>query len=192
MEVTIDYKRPAKSYDAEAEKAKELYDKGLMNKRIAEELGCSPAKVTKLLNWWFEAHGVPKPDPRTRRGELCKKHSPPLYQQIADQAALLWNEGVAIIEIARRLGHDKATVRKAVAHWHRARGLPEPTARTRRERLMDRVKALFDEGHEIQMIAATVGHGRGCIRKMIKQWHERRDLQAPDGRSLHAVERRVR
>ncbi len=192
IEVTIDFKRPAKSYDAEAEKAKELYDKGLMNKQIAAELGCSPGKVTKLLDWWFEAHDVPKPDPRTRCAELRKKYSSPIYQQIADQAALLWNEGVAIGEITRRLKHDKNTVHKAVAHWHRANGLPEPTARTRRERLMDRVKALFDEGHEIQAIATTVGHGRVFIRKLIKEWHERRGLEAPDGRSLRAVKNRAR
>ena len=192
IEVSIDFKRPAKSYDTEAEKAKELYDKGLMNKQIAEELGCSPAKVTKLLDWWFEAHGVPKPNSYARCAELRKKQASALYQQIADQAALLWNEGSAVEEIARQIGHDKNTIRKALTHWHRAHGLPQPTARTRRERLMDRVKALLDEGHEIQGIAATVGRTRGCIRKMIKQWHERRGLEAPDGRSLRAVQGRAR
>ena len=68
-EIVIDFRDPPPSL-AKVERAKGLYDQGLMNKEIAEQLQCSPGTVTKLIDYWFDWHGQVKPDSRTRAAAL--------------------------------------------------------------------------------------------------------------------------
>ena len=65
IEVVIDYREPPE-FIALSEKAKAMYDNGMMNARIAKELGCARNYVTKLLKYWFESRGLVMPDGRPR------------------------------------------------------------------------------------------------------------------------------
>lgn len=140
VEVAVDYQRPA-TYENEAERAWSLYQEGHMNAEIALELGCSRAKITKLIKHAAEKRGETLEDVRSRRSKLAKKHlETPLYQQIADRAVGLWNRSELLIdEIATQLNVDRNTITHAVAYWHTSRGLPVPDGRTRRKRLAVKV-----------------------------------------------------
>ena len=183
IEVVIDYRHPV-AYEAEAERAKVLYDQGLMNKQIAQELGCCPAKVTNLLDYAFEKRGGKRPDGRKRRATLKKKQmTTAKYQESADEAKRLWEKGLSAVEIGRRIGCSDTTAWKAIAHWHRVRGLPIPNAKTRRERIMNRAKQLYDAGWEIKEIAAELGYTSRGMKLLLERWFEAHGQEMPDGRS---------
>ena len=76
------------------------------------------------------------PTGRVRRETLPAKHLvPPKYQAVAEEAMRFWREGLPIQEIAQNVGCDKATISKAIRHWHVSQNLPVPDGRTRRVRL---------------------------------------------------------
>ena len=110
VEVTIDYREPPEII-ALSEKAKALYDTGMMNAQIAKELGCARSRVTKLLKYWFESRGLVMPDGRGRRASLKQKHmEPPLYQQIADEVMVMYRQEKLLQDIADTLKVDRNTV----------------------------------------------------------------------------------
>ena len=119
-----------------ADLAKSLYDQGLMNAEIAQRLSVCRSMVTKLLQHWFTTHGDVMPDGRGRRSTLERKHlEPPRYQQLAEQAKLLADEGLLLQELAERLKCDIATVTKALRYWHDQHGSVALDGRTRRKTL---------------------------------------------------------
>jgi transposase-like protein len=59
-----------------ADEAKALLDQGLLVEQIAEALGCHPDTVKAALRHWFDRHGQPMPDLRTRRKSLAIKNRP--------------------------------------------------------------------------------------------------------------------
>ncbi len=119
-----------------SERAKELYDQGLMNAQIAKALGRARSYVTKLLKHWFESRGRTMPDGRSRRAKLKQKHvEPPLYERIADDAMALYKRKRLLQDIADALHVDRNTVTAAIRWWHEARDLPVPDGRTRRKDL---------------------------------------------------------
>ena len=135
VEVSIDYREPPE-FVVLSEKAKTLYDTGIMNAHIARELGFARSYVTKLLKYWFESRGLVMPDGRSRRANLDQKHvEPPLYQQIADEVMALYQREMLLQDIAETLGVDRNTVTAAIRWWHEVRGLPVPDGRTRRKSL---------------------------------------------------------
>ena len=139
VDVVIDYKAIA-SMDEYSNRAKELYDQGLLHKQIAAKIGCARNWVTELLRHWFESRRMPVPDGRSRRATLTQKQSEtPLFDQLADEATNLWNQGLSELQIAEQLGCSPPTVVRAVARWHEARGLPVPTWEGRRQQLIDRM-----------------------------------------------------
>ena len=134
-EIVIDFVEPDQLAE-KADWAKDLEDQGLWKAEIADILGCSRSNVTKLLKHWYESRGLEKPDGRTRRGQLERKHlEPPLFQVISDDAKQLADEGLDFGKIAEQLGVDRNTVTKSLAYWHESRGLPVPDGRTRRKSL---------------------------------------------------------
>lgn len=144
-EILIDFVAP-NLLDEDAEKAKQLYDQGLMNLDIAKQLGCSKSQVTKLIKHWFTSRGQQMPDGRGRRATLKRKHSePPLYQRISEQVKSLCDEGLLLGDIASTLQCDIGTVRSAMAFWHESRGLQTPDGRTRRKTLIRKVSKPFSE-----------------------------------------------
>jgi transposase len=139
VEVELDVKSPP-SFDEEADQAWELYQQNMLGKQIAVRLGCSQAKVSKLLKYASEKHGVPLEDGRQRRKRLAAKQmAPPKYVAIADAVKANLDSGMLIQEIADTMNVNKATVRKASEHWHESRGLTTPDGRTRRKSLVRKV-----------------------------------------------------
>jgi DNA-binding CsgD family transcriptional regulator len=138
-EFVIDF-REIPEIECLSERARELYDQGLMNAQIAEVLGRDRNYVTKLLKHWFESRGLAMPDGRSRRATLRQKHvDPPLYQTIADEVMALYGRKMLLQDIADSLGIDRNTVTAAVRWWHKVRDLPVPDGRTRRKDLAEKV-----------------------------------------------------
>jgi DNA invertase Pin-like site-specific DNA recombinase len=67
-----------------ADEAKALLDLGLLVEEIAERLGCNRDTIRAALRYWFEWHGLPMPDMRTRRKSLAIKNRPGLRIQTAN------------------------------------------------------------------------------------------------------------
>jgi site-specific DNA recombinase len=173
IEVVIDYRRPPR-YLAEAERAKELYDKNLLKKEIAKQLGCSPAKVTKLLNYWFESHGQAEPNPHARALALGRG-GPARYVQIKNEVKSLWDQNLSAVKIAKSLKTSTITVMRAITHWHRTRGLPVPTGRSRLQDRIRRVKELHDARRQVKEIAAELGLSRSGVRVLLRMACGRRE-----------------
>lgn len=134
-EIVTDFREPPE-IESLSERAKQLYDQGVMNARIAAELGCARNYVTKLLKFWFESRGLKMPDGRSRRSTLQQKHlEPPVYQQIADAAMALYQQGTLLQEIATALQVDRNTITAVIRWWHEGRGLAVPDGRARRKEL---------------------------------------------------------
>lgn len=133
--IVIDFREPPEM-EALSERAKQLYDEGLMHARIAEELGCARSYVTKLLRFWFSARGLAMPDGRGRRATLRQKHlESPVYQRIAAEVMVRHRQGMLLQDIANDLHIDRNTVTAAIRWWHEARGLAIPDGRSRRRAL---------------------------------------------------------
>jgi hypothetical protein len=185
VEVVIDYKEPS-PFEAEAERAKALYDQGLRNSQIAATLGRGRNWVTKLLKRWFEAHGSTMPDGRRRRSTLTtERTAAPLYQQIAEQAKGLWDAGLADLQIAERLGCSPPTVVAAVAFWYQSRGLAAPSHGDRRAALVDRMLVLYDAGRMVKEIAAEVGMCSRSVTVLLRERFAALGRPMPDGRTRH-------
>lgn len=182
-EVRIDY-RDQTLREWEGQRAKDLYDQGLMNKEIATQLGCGRNWVTKLLQGWFGAHDQPLMDGRQRRSTLLHKQmKPTMYVQLADRAKALWDQGLADVQIAARLNCSPPTVVAAVEHWHRSRGLEPPSHAARRAALVDQMQDLYEQHGSIRDIAKAVGM---CTRSVTVLLHERFTKEGksmPDGRT---------
>jgi len=134
-EVVIDY-RESTAAEALGDRVKALYDRGMLIKAVATELGITRNLAAKALASWHQIRGLEVPDGRSRRSTLEKKHlEPPKYARIADEAIRLCEAGLLMQEIGERLDCDRTTLTRAIAYWHESRGLPVPDGRTRRKTL---------------------------------------------------------
>jgi DNA invertase Pin-like site-specific DNA recombinase len=189
VEMVIDYRELAQ--EEEVERAKQLYDRGLLNQQIAAALGCGRNWVTKLLHRWFAARGLAMPDGRKRRATLPRKQgSAARYEQLADEAKGLWDEGLADVQIATRLGCSPPTVAAAVAHWHASRGLPAPSQAARRAALVDRMQGLYEEGRMIREIAREVKMCSRSVTLLLRERFASLGRSMPNGRQRRAVLKR--
>jgi len=183
VEVNIDFKRPSRK-DEQAEEAKRLYDQDLMHMEIARRMGVHRNRVTQLLQHWCKMHGEELPDGRSRRSKLQKKQSVvPTYQAVSEPVKQMWDEGLSVLEIGRRLDCSDTTAWRAIAHWHRVHDLPVPTAKDRRERLAKRARQFYDEGWEIKAIAARLGYTTRGMKYLLERSFEAEGQKMPDGRS---------
>lgn len=134
-EIHVDFRDPP-AEAVIAEKVKALFDQGMLYKDIAQQLGVYRPLVVKALKYWYSSQGLPLPDGRRRRFELDQK-SPKAYkfQQIAEEALGLYDQGLPLQDIAARLGCDRTTAGKAVQHAQTQRGLVPVDGRTRRKSL---------------------------------------------------------
>ena len=112
-----------------------------------------------------------------------KQMTTPKYKQMANAAKKLWDEGLAVIEIGRRHHRSDFTAWKAITHWRRSRGLPVPTAKTRREQVMNRAKELYDGGVKVKDIAAALGYTSRGMTLLLQRWFQNHGQQMLDGRS---------
>lgn len=134
-EIVIDFVKPSR-LDELAPKAKELYDQGILERDIAEELGIARSYLTKVLDHAFAQAGEERPDGRKRRHEV-QRESPDTYhyRRIADEVKRLVDEELLLQEIAEELEVDRNTVTAALRYWYESRGLEAPDGRTRRKGL---------------------------------------------------------
>jgi hypothetical protein len=131
--IAIDYREPTPS-EAWADRAKELYDRGMLIKAIAAELGITRNQASHALDHWYRRQGLPRPDGRSRRSTLGDKHlRPPLFVALSEEAKQLHDAGHGHEEIAARLSCSRPTAVKAIGHWYRSRGLPDPAGRRSHE-----------------------------------------------------------
>jgi orotate phosphoribosyltransferase-like protein len=182
VEVVLDYREPV-PYEAESERAKALYDQGLMHRQIAAALGCGRNWVTRLLRHWFESRRMDVPDGRKRRSSLARKQvGAALYKQLSDAAKAMWDEGLADVQIAERLGCSPPTVAAAVAHWHTVRGMAVPTHAERRAALVERMKGLYDQGRLVKEIAGEVGMSSRSVTLLLRERFQALGQPMADGR----------
>jgi len=140
-EIVIDFVDP-NPLNERSERAKELYDQGLLGIDIAAALGCKRSVVTKLLKHWFTSRGLEMPDGRSRRHQLPRKSAKtPRHEAIADQVKQLADAGWLLQDIALELRCDRNQVTKALAYWYTSRDLPVPDGRTRRKGLDQKVSS---------------------------------------------------
>lgn len=134
-EIFIDFIEPNPTL-AQASEAVDLHQEGLLCCEIAEEIGVSRSRLSKLLAIGFRLRGLPKPDGRSRRTSLNRKHTAlPQYQAIADTVKELLDQNLLLGEIAEHMGCDRNTITTAIRYWYKSRGLAVPDGRTRRKAL---------------------------------------------------------
>ncbi|MDP7287898.1 MAG: hypothetical protein QGH94_07890, partial [Phycisphaerae bacterium] len=102
----------------------------------------------------------------------------------------------------KRVGWNQNIVTKAVAFWHKSRGLPVPdgrrcVARLDRgprlaERIADGVMELVDQKMPLTDIAKKFETNRNRVTEAIRIWHEKRNLPVPDGRTLRKLRSKKR
>jgi DNA invertase Pin-like site-specific DNA recombinase len=182
-EVVVDFREPT-AVEEESERAKELYDQGLLHAQIAARMGCARSWVTKLLRHWHESRDLMMPDGRSRRARLAKKQvGATKYEQLADEAKALWDEGLADEQIGERLGCSPPTVVAAIQHWHRSRGLTAPSHADRQAALGERIEQLYREGLPIRTIAAEVAMSTRGVTLLLQRLYASRGEKLPDGRT---------
>ncbi len=172
--------------DLECEEFKKLYDEDHLEKDIAEQLHLHRSQVTMLKKHWEQKHGQTLPDGRARRSGLVRKQQKvPDYKAIAEDVKALWDDpaNLSVLEIARRLRTSDTMAWKALAWWHRSRGLPSPNAKDRRERIMARAKSMFDDNIEIKEISAVLGYKPRGMKLLLKKVFARDGEVMPDCRA---------
>lgn len=185
IEVSIDYRKPRPSAD-QAERAYQLDQQGVLRAEIADVLGVSRSRLTKLLHDAYAARGEPMPDGRVRRSQLPVKHlKPPVYQQIADPAvALMQSKGFTTGKIGKKLGSYSAfVVEQAIRWWHESRGLPVPTTQERRLARAMLAKTLLDDDREMQSVAEELDCSTNTLRQLLDLAYLSQGQKRPDGRA---------
>lgn len=183
QEVTIDFKK-VDPIDEESETAKRLWDDGLLNKAIAQQMDCSPAYVTKLIQHWHDKRGLMRPNNKRRRKQLeSKQIKVPSYMEIANQVHELMIAGHSNLEIGRVLGVSDATVARAIKWWHEKRGLPVPTASDRRQLKLLRAKKMLAEGMLVTDVAAKLDYTPRGLKMALAKFAADNGEAAPDFRS---------
>lgn len=171
-EVTIDYRKPL-LIDEQAETAKRLWDEDMLQVEIAEQMGCLPPYVTKLIRHWFDQRGLPRPNGKKRRKRIeTKQRKTPVYKAIANQVIDLMEAGHSNLSIAKQLTTTGATVAKSIAWWHEMRGLPTPSAADRRAQKLARAKSMFDEGILLTDIAEALSYSSRGLTLALKKYFE--------------------
>ena len=179
--ILIDFVEPDPKF-AMSDKVKELYDAGLANWEIAEQLELRPSRVTLLYNFWHERRGLPAPS-RGKRPKR-KRRETPLYDRIADEAKRRWEAGESESAIGRDLETTQATVRNAIEWWHTSRNLPVPKFADRRKTQVELAASLYQAGCTITEIAEKkLQVSITTVRKMLDEWFASKDEIRPDGRS---------
>ncbi len=123
---------------------------------------------------------------------IVELREPDVVEQIGEQVAALWKEGLTLKQIAERVGRNRNLVKDALLLWHEQHGLPVPNTQetkgrrqspTLAEVLMDRIMGLWHGGMPHREIAAACDCDMSIVTTAVKLWHEQRNLPVPDGRT---------
>jgi DNA invertase Pin-like site-specific DNA recombinase len=184
--IVIDFVEPDPKFEM-SDKVKELYDTGMANWEIADNLEIHPSRVTLLYNFWHERRGLPAPEREDRPKR--KGRETPLYQRIADEAKRRWEAGDSESEIGRDFQTTQATVRKAIEWWHTSRNLPAPKFADRRKTQVERAGNMYQSGCILEKIADALKVTITTVRKMLDEDFASRGEVRPDGRSRRRCSR---
>ena len=115
---------------------------------------------------------------------------------VVTEVTALYEAGILVKVIARRLGLARSTVSRLLDDWFAARGQDRPDGRTRRSKLpakhvdppayqdaADRVKTLADQDLLFGEIAGQLGLDRNTVTAAWRYWFESRGMSVPDGRT---------
>ena len=183
VEVVVDFEKTM-LIDEQSETAKRLWDQDLLHVEIAQQMGCIPPYVTKLIQHWHDKRGLPRPNNKSRRKQLEKKQMKlPLYKQIANDVVDLMKSGFSNLEISRRLKTNDCNVAKAIKWWHETRGLPVPTSADRRQQKLTRAKSMLSDGLLIKDIAKELGYTPRGLKLALDKDAKASGEAIPDGRS---------
>ncbi|MCB9941298.1 MAG: recombinase family protein [Planctomycetaceae bacterium] len=178
--LSIDYKT-SKLIDEQSDTAKRLWNDDLLHVEIAEQMGCNPPYVTKLIQHWHDKRGLPRPNNKKRRRKLeNKQRKTPVYKQIANQAIELMGQGFSNLAIAKRTKASDTNVAKAIKWWHEVRGLPVPTAADRRNQKMNRAMAMLDEGMLLTDVAANLAYSPRGLKLALVKYAAENGVGVPD------------
>ena len=189
--VTIDIRKPTLA-ERRASEVRRLYDQGLGERTIAEQLQINRNSVRKALDVSFAAEGKARPDGRSRRWTLSKEQRPVLKAEaIVDDVLQYYHQGMPIQEIATRLNVDRNCITAAVRIWHEERGISAPDGRARRKQLRlehiaqitERAMPLYRKGWMLKTIAEHLGVKPKKVADAIGFWHRERGIPVPDGRT---------
>jgi DNA invertase Pin-like site-specific DNA recombinase len=128
-----------------------------------------------------------------RKSEVVVElREPDVVEQIAEEVRALWETGLTIKEIARRVGRNRNLVKDALLLAYTRCGLPVPDTQDRKrtlrkpllaETLMERIMELWHQGMPHGKIAAECNCDNSIVTSAVKRWHEQRSLPVPDGRT---------
>ena len=116
----------------------------------------------------------------------------PPWAAVADAVKAAFDAGTDYRGIAVAVGCPYPWVAKALAWWHRQRGLAVPDGRTLKARLdrptlaaslADAAKELWDADLPMGEIAGRLGCDRDTVTAAVRHWFEARSLAVPDGRA---------
>lgn len=134
-EIVIDFRDPDPNV-ALADQVWALSQAGRLNVEIAQELRLGRNRVSRLLKEAAIKQGTVMIDGRSRRKLTDHKQSlPRQHEQLAETVMSLFDQGLLLADIARRLSTHLNMITAAIRFWHESRGLPVPDGRTRRKSL---------------------------------------------------------
>ena len=153
--VTVDIRKPSRA-ELLAPEARAMYDQGVKQSEIARRLKVNRNTVGKALDASFAAEGTTRPDGRERRWHVSEDQQPRYkFREIADEVMKLYNEDMAIKDIATNVGADRNTVTSTIRWWHEQQGLIAPDGRARRKRLNAERERSPDGDLDDPSVAAT-------------------------------------
>ncbi|MDG3008384.1 recombinase family protein [Paludisphaera mucosa] len=143
--------------------------------------------------------GVPGPDADAAgQAVAIDFRAPAPCEAHADAVKELYDQGLLYKEIGARLGIHHKLASKALAAWHRVRGLEPPDGRSRRSaltpaqrtleppafmRMADEAVRLYDRGLLYDEVAARLGCDRNTAAKAIRHGCGLLGRAVPDGRT---------
>lgn len=183
VEITIDF-RAESQLDREVEQVMALAQEGMCYKTIAKTMNRHRNHVTKLIKHWHESRGLTVPDGRARRKTLENKQTTtPQYQRLADEAVRLKEQNKSNLKIAEILNTSDTMIAEAIAWWYSSRGLPVPTARDWRHKVLEIANARIERGELLKDIAPDLDYTPRGLRLALDDYYAETGEVLPDGRS---------
>ena len=137
QEVVIDYHEKMPSLtEQRADQVKELYDKGLQMKDIADAMKININSTIKALKFWYKRAGLPYPNNAIRRGALRKADpNGAMFKRIAPEVVKLVEAGWSNKDISKELKCSRDLITKALQYYDQQHGTSYCDLKTRKRML---------------------------------------------------------
>ena len=131
VDVVIDFRNPER-YELIADEVKRLWDAGVTEKKMREQLNISRTLFSRAMDFWHEQRGLKRTDGRSSRKRLKGRRKAEQQQQ---EIMALYDQDLPVGKIAEQLGCCVEIIRECVEQWYRALGLAVPDGRARRREI---------------------------------------------------------